>query len=450
MVLAAGEGARMRSVLPKPLHPVCGAPIIDHVLETLCAAGFDAPVVVVQPGADAVRTHLTGRARFAVQDRPTGTGGALAAAEEGAHTETAHVLVINGDSPLVPPDAVVRLMAAHESSGARMTLLTARDPLQGGLGRVVRGDDGTVLTIVEERDATPEQRAVAEVNGGVYAIRVEGLWEALAALPAAPNGETYLTALTSYLHDRGDVVDAVALDDARDIIGVNTRADLALAESVMQSRIRERWMLEGVTLVDPAATYIDVGVTLARDTVVHPNTHLRGGTRIGEGCVIGPNAVLRDSVVGDGCTVVASMLEEATLEDGVDVGPFAHLRPGTRVGPGSHVGNFIEIKASELGSGVKAGHFGYIGDATVGDGVNIGAGTVTANYDGEAKRVTEIEADAFVGSDTVLIAPVRVGKGARTGAGAVVNRDVADGDTVVGVPAKPLRGKRKNSKDAER
>ena len=440
----------MRSALPKPLHRVCGLPIVDHVLEALCAAGFDAPVVVVQPRADDLREHLAGRARFAVQDRPTGTGGALAAAEEAVALETGHVIVINGDAPLVPGDAVMQLMAAHESSGARMTLLTARDPLQGGLGRVIRGDDGVVSAIVEERDATPEQRAVAEVNGGVYAIRANGLWEALAALPPAPNGETYLTALAAFFHARGDVVDAVTLDDARDIIGVNTRSDLALAESVMQARIRERWMLEGVTLIDPAATYIDVGVTLGRDTVIQPNTHLRGATRIGERCVVGPNAVLRDSVVGDGCTVVASMLEEATLEDGVTVGPFAHLRPGTRVGRGSHVGNFVEIKASELGSDVKAGHFGYIGDATVGDGANIGAGTVTANYDGDAKHVTEIESNAFIGSDTVLVAPVRVGRGARTGAGAVVNRDVADGDTVVGVPAKPLRSKRKNSVDAER
>ena len=450
MVLAAGEGVRMRSALPKPLHPVCGAPIIDHVLEALCAAGLDNPVVVVPPDADALRERLAGRARFAVQDRPTGTGGALAVTEDEVLAETEHVLVINGDVPLVPGDAVVQLIAAHESSGARMTLLTARDPLQGGLGRVVRDDDGAVSAIVEERDATPEQRAVAEVNGGVYAIRADGLWDLLSALPPAPNGETYLTALTALFHTRGDAVDAVTHDDARDVIGVNTRADLALAESAMQSRIRERWMLEGVTLVDPAATYIDVGVTLGRDTVVQPNTHLRGATRVGEGCVIGPNAVLRDSVVGDGCTVVASVLEEAVLDEGVDVGPFAHLRPGARVGRGSHVGNFVEIKASDLGAGVKAGHFGYIGDATVGDGANIGAGTVTANYDGDAKHVTEIEANAFVGSDTVLVAPVRVGKGARTGAGAVVNRDVADGDTVVGVPAKPLRRRRKNSVDRER
>lgn len=429
----------MRSALPKPLHPLCGAPLVDHVLEALCAAGLDTPVVVVPPAADALRADLAGRARFAVQARPTGTGGALAAAEEAVLPDTERVLVINGDAPLVPGDAVAQLMADHESSNARMTLLTAREPLQPGLGRVVRDSDGAVAAIVEERDATAEQRAVTEVNGGVYALRAEGLWGALAALPLAPNGETYLTALAAHFRAHGDAVDAVTRDDARDVIGVNTRADLALAESALQARIRERWMLAGVTLVDPAATYIDVGVTLGRDTVVQPNTHLRGTTRIGERCVIGPNAVLRDSVVGDGCTVVASMLEEATLDEGVEVGPFAHLRPGTRVGPGSHVGNFVEIKASELGRGVKAGHFGYIGDAAVGDGANIGAGTVTANYDGEAKHLTEIEANAFVGSDTVLVAPVRVGAGARTGAGAVVTRDVADGDTVVGVPARPLR-----------
>ena len=352
---------------------------------------------------------------------------------------------MNGDTPLVPPEAIARLMAEHEEAGARMTLLTAHDPLQPGLGRVLRDAEGRVAAIVEERDAAPEQRAVTEVNGGVYALRAEGLWDALAQLPPAPNGERYLTALAAHFRDRGGLVHAVVAGDPRDVIGINTRADLALAESAMQARIRERWMLDGVTLVDPAAVYIDVGVTLGRDTVVHPNTHLRGRTSIGQGCVIGPNAVIVDSDVGDGCTVVASMLEGATLETGADVGPFSHLRPGARVGPGSHVGNFVEIKDSTLGREVKAGHFSYIGDATVGDGANIGAGAVTANYDGADKRRTAIEEDAFVGSDTVLVAPVRVGRRARTGAGAVVTRDVPDGDTVVGVPARSTAAGKANN-----
>jgi bifunctional UDP-N-acetylglucosamine pyrophosphorylase/glucosamine-1-phosphate N-acetyltransferase len=311
--------------------------------------------------------------------------------------------------------------------------------VQSGLGRVVRDGDGQVCAIVEEHDATLDQLAVAEVNGGVYVIRTEGLWDALTMVQPAPNGEVYLTTLADLFSARGDAVQTVAANDPSDIIGVNTRADLALAEAAMQSRIRERWMREGVTLTDPSATYIDAGPTLGRDTVVHPNSHIRGRTRIGESCIIGPNAVIRDSIIGDGCTIVASMLEESTVEAGADVGPFSHLRPGAHVGRGSHVGNFVEIKDSTLGSGVKAGHFSYIGDASVGDGANIGAGAVTANYDGEAKHLTEIEEDAFVGSDTVIVAPVRIGKGARTGAGSVVTHDVADGDTVVGVPARPTR-----------
>ena len=430
--------------------------MIDHVLGALAAAGHEAPVVVVPREADTLLAHLSGRARFAVQDAPSGTGSALLAAEGSIDPAAGHVLVINGDAPLVPPDAIARLMAAHEDTGARMTLLTARDPLQPGLGRVVRDGDGRVCAIVEERDAAsaqradvPDQRAVAEVNGGVYAFRAEGLWDALTVPPPAPNGEVYLTALAGLFSARGETVRTVEAGDPHDVIGVNTRADLALAEATMQSRTRERWMREGVTLADPNATYIDVGVSLGRDTVVHPNTHIRGRTRVGEGCVIGPNAVIRDSVIGDGCAVIASMLEEATLEAGSDVGPFSHLRPGARVGRGSHVGNFVEIKESTLGREVKAGHFSYIGDATVGDGANIGAGAVTANYDGEAKRRTEIEEGAFVGSDTVLVAPVRVGKGARTGAGAVVTRDVADGDTVAGVPARPTRASESNDAEAE-
>ncbi len=440
----------MRSALPKPLHPLSGLPIIDHVLSALAAAGREDPVVVVPGDADALMAHLAGRVRFAEQSVPTGTGSALLAAQGCVGSATEHLLVMNADTPLVPPGAITRLMAEHEETGASMTLLTTRDPLQPGLGRVLRDAAGRVAAIVEEHDATPEQRAVAEVNGGVYALSAEGLWDALTQLPLAPNGERYLTALAAHFRERGEDVRAVVVDDPRDAIGVNTRADLALAESAMQARIRERWMLDGVTLVDPSATYIDVGVSLGRDTVVHPNTHLRGRTSIGAGCVIGPNALIADSAVGGGCTVIASVLEGATLEAGADVGPFSHLRPGAHVGPGSHVGNFVEIKESTLGRGVKARHFSYIGDATVGDGANIGAGAVTANYDGADKRRTAIEEDAFVGSDTVLVAPVRVGKRARTGAGAVVTRDVADGDTVVGVPARSTAaGKSKTGKIKE-
>lgn len=430
----------MRSAIPKPLHPVSGLPIIDHVLSALAAAGHDAPVVVVGHEADALLAHLSGRARFAVQETPSGTGSALLAAEGSIDASTKRLLVMNGDTPLVPSGAITRLMGAHADSGARMTLLTAEHPLQSGLGRVIRGDDGNVAAVVEERDATPEQRSSIEVNGGVYALCVEGLWDALRLTPPAPNGELYLTTLTAIFRARGERVAAVTTGDPSDVIGVNTRGDLALAEAAMQSRIRERWMREGVTLMDPAATYIDVGVTLGRDTVVHPNTHLRGNTRIGVNCTIGPNAVISDSIVGDGCRVTASILEGATVEPGADVGPFSHLRPGAHVGPESHVGNFVEIKESRLGRDVKAGHFSYIGDATIGDGANIGAGTVTANYDGVEKQHTEIGAEAFVGSDTVLVAPVRVGRGARTGAGTVVTRDVADGETVAGVPARPMKG----------
>jgi bifunctional UDP-N-acetylglucosamine pyrophosphorylase/glucosamine-1-phosphate N-acetyltransferase len=304
---------------------------------------------------------------------------------------------------------------------------------------VVRGADGELLAVVEAAQATPEQLRLSEVNVGAYCFDAEWLWETLPRLPLSPKGEYYLTDTVAAAVAAGRRVAVVTTGDEVEAIGVNNRAQLAEAEAALRRRINEQWMLAGVTLLDPATTYIEPGVTLGPDTVVLPNTHLAGRTRVGAGCVLGPNTIVRDTAIGDRCRVECSVLEGATLADEVSVGPFAHLRSGARLERGVHMGNFGEVKNSTLGPGVKMGHFSYVGDATLGAGVNVGAGTITCNFDGVKKSPTTIGAGAFIGSDTLLVAPVTVGPGARTGAGAVVTKDVPPDSLAVGLPARVIR-----------
>ncbi|TET54480.1 MAG: bifunctional UDP-N-acetylglucosamine diphosphorylase/glucosamine-1-phosphate N-acetyltransferase GlmU, partial [Anaerolineales bacterium] len=289
--------------------------------------------------------------------------------------------------------------------------------------------------------ATPEEQVVDELSAGVYCFASDWLWEHIGTLPPnAPKKQYYLTDLIAAAAAEGQRVEVITTGDPQEALGINTRSHLAEAEAVLRSRINEHWMVEGVTILDPATTYIASDATIGPDTTILPNTHLRGTTSIGRSCHIGPNAIVVDCQIGDRCRVVASVLEHAVMEDGSDVGPFGHLRQGAHLGKGAHVGNFGEIKESTLGPGAKMGHFGYLGDAEIGARANIGAGTITCNYDGKEKHKTVVEEDAFIGSDTMLVAPVRVGKGARTGAGAVVTRDVPDGKTACGVPARVVGG----------
>ena len=352
------------------------------------------------------------------------------------------VLVLNGDLPLLTSETLRSLMEGHEASGAAITLLTAKEAPQDGLGRIVRDSAGYVAAIVEAHEASPEERDIQEVNGGVYAFRSEALWPRLGALQPSTSGEVYLTDVIALAVQAGEGVDAFSVEDPTELLGVNNRVHLAQAEAVLRQRLRSHWMLAGVTLVDPASTFIDADVEIGQDTVIHPNTHLYGTTRIGRGCSLGPNAMIANSVVGEECRIVASMLEGTTLEAGVSVGPYSHLRPGSHVEQDVRVGNYVEVKESRLGRGTRVGHFSYIGDATVGRNVNVGAGTVTCNFDGAAKHRTVIEDGALIGSDTMLVAPVRVGQGAVTGAGAVVTRDVDPEALVTGVPARQ-RSKRR-------
>ena len=436
VVLAAGEGRRMNSNIPKVLHQVCGKPMISHVVEGLKRAGVERVLVVVsRANGGGIRQVLGDSVGYVVQSQLLGTGHAVLQCADILRNHDENVLVSNGDTPLLRSQTFTEFMTRHSKSNAALTLLTARDSKQRDLGRVRRDDDGRVCAVVEAADAGGVDLG-DEVNAGVYCFNGSWLWDNVSRIPPSTNGEYYLTWLVEAAASQGEVVEALTLLDGEEAMGVNDRLVLAAAEVVMRRRIVEGWMRAGVTVIDPPSTFIDADAEIGRDSVIHPNSHLQGSTVIGEACVIGPGAMIRDSRVGEGCRVLLSVVEESLLEKGVDVGPYSHLRPGCHVEADVHIGNFVEVKESRLGRGVKLGHFGYVGDADVGANANLGAGLVTCNFDGTRKHQTQIGEGAFIGSDTMLVAPVSVGKGAATGAGAVVNKDVPPYRLAVGVPAR--------------
>jgi bifunctional UDP-N-acetylglucosamine pyrophosphorylase/glucosamine-1-phosphate N-acetyltransferase len=439
VILAAGQGTRMHSSLPKVMHPLLGRPLIEYVLDNAWTATGSKPVVVVGYGAQTIQQSIGERADYVLQEPQLGTGHAVQQVEPLLSADSDLVLVLLGDMPLLRGETVKQIIQAQESHSGPITMLTLTSDISHGFGRVVRDDKGIVKAIVEEAQATPQQLAIRELNASVYCFTADWLWEALRRVPISPKGEYYLTDMVEIAVAEGQSVQALILDEPEEGIGVNNRVHLSEAEAIMRARINREWMLAGVTMVDPHNTYIEPDVKIGQDTTIWPNTYLKGDTMIGESCILGPNTIVTDSHVGNRCKVVASILENAQIADDVDVGPFAHLRKGAHLDRGVHMGNFGEVKNSYLGPGVKMGHFSYIGDATIGPDVNIGAGTITCNYDGEKKNHTEIGAGAFIGSDTMLVAPLKIGEGARTGAGAVVTKDVADHTLAVGVPARSIR-----------
>ena len=440
IILAAGQGTRMRSALPKVLHPLLGKPMICYSIETARRVTGEKPVAVIGHGAGAIQKEVGDEARYVLQEPQLGTGHAVQQAESLLREAGGQVLVFAADMPLLTTGTLSRLAEAQEANTGPITLLTlqAQDPR--GFGRIVRDAAGQVAAIVEEAQANPEQLEIRELNASAYCFDADWLWDALPRIPLSPKGEYYLTDLVGIAVADGLPVQAFQVEDPSETIGINTRIHLAEAEALLRKRINQEWMLAGVSLIDPATTYIEPGVTIGRDTVVWPNTYLRGSTTIGEGCTLGPNSILRDTQVGSGCKVFSSVLEQAVLEDHVDIGPFGHLRKGAHLAAGVHMGNYGEVKNSYLGPGTKMGHFSYIGDATIGPNVNIGAGTITCNFGMDGKKnPTEIGEGAFIGSDTMLVAPVKIGEGAATGTGSVVTKDVPDRTLVVGVPARAIR-----------
>lgn len=437
VVLAAGQGTRMRSRLAKVLHPVCGRPMLAYVVEATTAVTGGPPLVVVSPGIrEAVAAYFGPAIRPVVQAEQRGTGDALRVAVAALGQGDDEVVVASGDTPLLTAQTLTRLLEARRAAGAAMALATSQPDDPHGYGRVVRDEAGP-LRVVEERDTDDEERTLDEVAGGAYAFETTWLRAAVARLePSAATGELYLTQLVALARADGRAVVGLPVEDDLELAGINDRVQLATVEADLRWRILEAHLLAGVTMQDPTTVYLDAGVELARDVVLEPNVVMRGGTTVGEGSLIGSGTQLIDSHIGAGCRIWASVIEASEVEDEATVGPFAHLRPGSSVGRGAEVGNFAELKQTRLGARSKQHHMSYLGDATVGEGVNIGAGSITANYDGRRKHRTTIGDGAFVGVDTMLVAPITLGRRSRTGAGAVVTRDVPDGKLAVGVPAR--------------
>lgn len=444
VILAAGAGTRMQSTLPKPLHELGGRPLVAYALRAAGALHAETTVIVVGHRADDVMSALGDTYLFATQIPQRGTAHAVEVALPHIPEDVSTVLVLFSDTPLLRDATLRSLLAMHHARQANVTLLTACVADPAAYGRIVRDDAGRVVAIVEARMATPEQLTITEVNSGVCCFDAAWLRAMLPRVEENASGERYLTDLVAMaLREREDggawPVAAVTTTET-EAIGINDRVQLAEAEAALRQYTLRRLMLAGVTIRDPATTYIDDTVVIASDTVIEPGCILRGATTIGAACVIGPYSMITASMIGDRCRVVASSLEHATMESDTDCGPFSHLRAGAVIRAGAHIGNFAEVKQAVIGPHTAVGHFSYLGDATIGADVNIAAGTITANYDGtREKKRTEIGDNAFIGCGTILRAPVRIGAAAATGAGAVVTHDVAEGMLVAGVPARPMR-----------
>ena len=428
IVLAAGMGTRMKSGLVKVMHPLAGSPMIEWPVAAACEAGVDGCVLVVGHQEEKVRAHFAGRLEisFAVQSEQLGTGHAVGCALPGLAADSATVLILCGDTPLITAATLRAMLQAHAAGGAAVTVMTATFAEPFGYGRVVKAKDGSVAAITEEKDASDEERRITEVNAGVYCVDRTFLEKAVASIGSDnAQGEYYLTDVVRQAASQGLTCRSFAVADAEEITGVNDRLQLAEAGRVLRGRINRELMLSGVTMIDPQAVYIDRGVRIGCDTVIHPGVTIVGESVIGERCDIGQGALISSCILADGVVIKAgSVIEQSTLHEAVLIGPMAHLRPGCELAPHVKIGNFVEAKKIFMGDGSKASHLTYLGDATIGKHVNIGCGTITCNYDGVKKHHTTIEDDVFVGSDVQFVAPVTVGRNSLIAAGTTVTMDI--------------------------
>ncbi len=433
VILAAGKGTRMKSALPKVLHKVGGKAMVEKVVETAKELPTERQIVIIGFGGEAVEEYLQDQAQFVLQKEQNGTGHAVQQAAPLLAEYEGTILVLCGDTPLIRKETLQALLKAHETNCAVATILTAKMPDPTGYGRIIRNDEGQVLRIVEQKDGTEEELAVDEVNAGIYAFQSKHLWPALSKISTDnAQGELYLTDVISILVNEGEIVSAYMTEDQSETLGVNSREQLAEAEYILRVRKNKELMRDGVTIIDPATTYVEEAVVVGRDTVLHPGTILEGTTRIGEGCEIGPYTRLTNVCVGDGTSVHLSYAHDCEIRDNADVGPYVHIRPNSVIGDKVHIGNFVEVKNSIVGEGTKFPHLSYIGDSDIGSKVNIGCGTITVNYNGKTKHRTTIQDGAFVGCNSNLVAPVTIGKQSYVGAGSTITKDVPDRALAVG------------------
>ncbi len=425
VILAAGQGTRMKSKLYKVLHQVCGKPMVEHVVDHISTLNVEKTVTVVGHGAELVKSHLEGKSDFALQAEQLGTAHAVRQSEDVLGNLEGTTLVVCGDTPLIKGETMEALVAHHESLGAKATILTGHTEAPDGYGRIIRNDQGLVERIVEHKDATDEERRVKEINTGTYCFDNKALFEALTKVSNDNvQGEYYLPDVIEILKVEGEIVSAYQTGDFAETLGVNDRVALAQAEITMQGRINEFHMRNGVTIKDPKNTYIDSDITIGRDTVILPGTVLKGNTVIGEDAVVGPNTEVKDCTIGDRTVLRQSVAHDSFIGADVQIGPFAHIRPASNIGDEVKIGNFVEIKKASFGKGSKASHLSYIGDAEVGSDVNLGCGSITVNYDGKNKFLTKIEDGVFVGCNSNLVAPVTIGQGAYVAAGSTITEDV--------------------------
>ncbi|MCM3491500.1 bifunctional UDP-N-acetylglucosamine diphosphorylase/glucosamine-1-phosphate N-acetyltransferase GlmU [Alkalihalophilus marmarensis] len=425
VILAAGQGTRMKSKLYKVLHPVNGKPMVQHVVDQVLALGFDETVTIVGHGAEVVQEQLGDQVKYAVQTEQLGTGHAVMQAEDILADKKGVTVVLCGDTPLLTSETIEKLLAHHEQEGAKASILTALADDPTGYGRIVRKNEGLVERIVEHKDATEEEKNIQEINTGTYCFDNEALFASLKNVGNDnAQGEYYLPDVIEILQQQGEVISAYQTPKFEETLGVNDRVALAQAERIMKQRTNEHWMRQGVTLIDPDHTYISTDATIGQDTVIYPGTVIKGDVTIGSECVIGPHSEIKDSKIGDRTTIRQSVVHDSEAGTDVAIGPFAHIRPKSEIGNEVRVGNFVEVKKSTLGNRSKASHLSYIGDAEIGEDVNFSCGAVTVNYDGKNKFLTKIEDGAFVGCNANLIAPVTVGKNALVAAGSTITDDV--------------------------